>query len=128
MSTELRVVPSKVQTIGILHVVSGVMNMLVAMGWLFYGLVFGLATFGIGLVACCPAFLLLPLGIVELVSGIRHLSSNHRGLGAPRLTAVAQICSLMACSVLSAVFGVLTLVFLSDPEVDEYCRQNQLEG
>lgn len=128
MSPEHRVVPSKVQTIGILHVVGGVMNLLISVFWLFYGMVFGLATFGIGLVACCPAFLLFPLGIVELMSGIRHLSSNHRGLAPPRLTAVAQICSLLACSVLSAVFGILTLVFLSDPEVEEYYQQNLLDG
>lgn len=128
MSIEQRVVPSKVQAIGILHVVGGVMNLIISAFWLFYGLVFGLATFGIGLVACCPAFLLLPLGIAEMVSGIRHLGSNHRGLAPPRLTAIAQISSLLACSVLSSVFGVLTLVFLSDPEVDEYYRQNLLEG
>jgi hypothetical protein len=126
--TTRQVIPSKVQTIGVLHLVGGIMNLLVAIGWLFYGLVFGIATFGVGLVACCPAFLLLPLGIVEIVSGAKHLSRDHRGLGAPRLTAIAEICGVLGCSLLSMVFGILTLVFLSDPEVDDYYNQNLLSG
>lgn len=112
--------PGKVQAIGIMHLVGGIMNMLLCLLWSFEGLVGGIATFGIGLIFCCPAFVLLPIGILEIISGIKHLSSDHTGLKAPKMTGIIELFAILGCGTFSMIFGILTLVFLSDPEVDAY--------
>ncbi len=112
--------PGKVVAIGIMHLVSGLLNLLLALFWFFQGFVGGLASFGIGFVLCLPIVILLPVGILEMVSGARHLSSIHDRLAEPRLTAVGQIMCLLGCNLISTISGVLTLVFLGDPQVSAY--------
>ncbi len=120
MSDAVAKVPGKVQAIGIFHLVGGIMNLLLCLFWGAYGLIGGLATFGIGLVFCCPAVIVLPIGILELISGIKHLSSDHTGLKAPKMTGIVELFAILGCGTFSLIFGILTLVFLSDPEVDAY--------
>ena len=119
--------PGKIQAIGIFHLIGGILNILMSLLWALYGLISGVATFGIGLILCCPVLVLLPVGIMEIISGIKHLSSDHRGLKEPRLTGIAEICAILGCGTISMIFGILTLVFLSDPEVAEYYRRKQSE-
>jgi hypothetical protein len=121
-------VPGKVQAIGILHLVGGILNAMAAVFWLLYGFIAGIGTFGVGLVICCPAFVLGPLGIVEIVSGARHLSSNPAGIRPPRVLAGAEIASIVFCGVMSLISGILTLVFLQDPEVAAWYESKQLPG
>ncbi len=121
-------VPGKVQAIGIMHLVGGILNILIGLIWAATGLFSGLLTFGIGLIYCCPAFILVPIGIVEVISGAKHQSKDHSALGPPRVTGVVELFSILGCSMISTVFGVLTLVFLNDPEVESYYAQNQLPG
>jgi len=120
--------PQKVSTIGIMHLVGGVLNIIMALIWGVYGLLTGLMTFGIGLLFCCPAFLLLPVGIVELISGAKHMSKDHTGLKPPKMVGFAEIASILGCNVLPCIFGILTLVFLNDDEVEAYYNSKQLGG
>lgn len=120
--------PGKVQAIGVLHLIGGILNILLAFFWGIYGLATGVVTFGIGLLLCCPVFLLLPIGIMELISGAKHLSSNHAGLKPPKITAFCELGAILGCSTFSFIFGILTLVFLSDPEVNAYYESKQLTG
>ena len=53
---------------------------------------------------------------------------HHAGLKEPRMTAIAECCAIMGCGTFSLIFGILTLVFLNDPEVAAYYRKKQLEG
>jgi hypothetical protein len=118
--------PGKVQAIGVMHLVGGIFNVLVALVWAFMGVGTALFTFGVGLLYCCPVVLLLPVGVLEIVSGYQHLKSDHTGLRPPRATAIAEICCIFACSTFSLIFGILTLVFLQDPEVEAYYAQKRL--
>lgn len=120
--------PGKVQAIGIMHLIGGILNLLSAVFWLFYGSMMGLATLGIGLIGCCPAFILLPIGAVEIYSGAKHLSKNHAGLRPPKAVGIIEIASILGCMVPSTVMGILTLVFLSDPEVEAYYQRTQQGG
>lgn len=123
-----RPVPGKVQALGIMHLVGGILNIIIGLIWAGTGLLTGLMTFGIGLIYCCPAFVLIPVGIVEIISGAKHQSKDHTGLGPPRVTGIVELFSILGCSMISTVFGVLTLVFLNDPEVEAWYAQNQLPG
>jgi hypothetical protein len=119
--------PGKVQAIGYMHLIAGILNLLWAAGLSIYGLLMGIATLGFGLFICCPVFIVIPVGIMEIVSGAKHLSSNHSGLKAPRVTAILEICSVLTCSMVSTIVGILTLVFISDPEVDQYYQRKAYE-
>lgn len=110
--------PSKIQTIGILHLVGGVLNLFSSMVWL----ISAIGTFGL---TCCPAFLLLGVAFAELWSAYRHLGNDHRGLAAPRLIGILELFSALACNPLPVVAGILTLVFLNDPEVQAYYAHTQ---
>ena len=120
--------PGKVQAIGAMHLVAGIMNVIASLFWALYGVLMGVATFGVGLLFCCPAFILLPIGIMEIISGSKHLSKNHAGLKPPRMTAFAENSAILGCGMISCVMGVLTLVFLNDPEVAAYYEKQRLGG
>ncbi len=120
--------PGKVQAIGVMHLIGGIFNVIMSLIWGFLGLSTAVFTFGIGLIYCCPVIILLPIGIMEIISGAKHLSSNHAGLTPPKTTAIVEIVAILGCSTFSLIFGILTLVFLSDPEVVEYYEQKRLSG
>ena len=120
--------PGEIQMIGILHLVGGIMNILVGLMWGATGLFTGLLTFGIGLVYCCPAFINLPIGIMEVISAVKHLSKDHSGLSAPKVTSIVEIFSIMGCSMISVVCGIVSLVLMSKPEVQAYYDSKQLTG
>ena len=117
--------PGQVQAIGFMHLIGGILNILSGLFWALYGAMMGLATFGIGLVACCPFFILVPIGIIEIISGAKHLSSNHAGLKPPKAVGIIEIASILGCMVPSTVMGILTLVFLNDPEVQAYYNKTR---
>lgn len=118
--------PGKVQAIGVMHLIAGIFNLVGAGSWAIFGFSMGLSTFGLGCVTCCPVLFLIPMGILEIVSGARHLSSDHTGLRPPMGIAIAETCAVLLCSAFSTIFGILTLVFLSDPEVKAYYASKQL--
>lgn len=116
--------PGKVQAIGVMHLIGGIWNLLTATGYVAYVIL----SLGFGFLACCPAVALLVIGIFEIVSGARHLSSNHAGIAPPLGVGITEICTLALCSIVSPILGILTLVFLSDPEVKAYYQSKQLTG
>jgi hypothetical protein len=111
-----------------MHLIGGIMNIMAALAWSAAGILTGIFTFGIGLLYCCPAILLFPVAGLEIYSGIKHLSSDHAGLKEPKLVAIAEIVGFMGGGWISMIFGILTLVFLSEPEVSAYYQRKQLEG
>ncbi len=118
--------PGKVQAIGILHLIAGIQNVLMAILWIFTSFSVLLATFGLGFLACCIPFIYGGLAIIEIYSGIRHLSSDHTGLRPPMLVGIVEIFGILGCGMISVVSGVLTLVFLQDPEVAAYYQRKQV--
>jgi hypothetical protein len=99
-------------------IISGVINILAAIV-LTVLIVFG--TFGIGLV-CAPLFLVpFILGIFEIIYGV---SLNNNKAKNTMVIAILEICSLLWGNVVSAIMGVLMLVFSNDPQVKEYFAQH----
>jgi hypothetical protein len=106
--------PQKVQTIGILMIISGIANLLFGLG-----LAIGLAL-SIILLCCAPLGLLpVALAIFEFIYGIRLVGSSteptrHSTL---QVIAVLEIVAIMAGNFISLVIGIVNLVLLNDPEV-----------
>jgi hypothetical protein len=103
--------PDKVQVIAVLSLVDGIVNMLLAVGWIF--------TF-------CGA----PLGIYAMVVGIfslvyasRLLSSRPRGVDANTTLAILQIVNIISGNLFSLITGIMSLIMYNDPDVEEYFRR-----
>jgi hypothetical protein len=104
----------KVQLIGILMLISGIVNILIG-----GGLVLGLAL-SLVLICCAPVGLLpLALGIFELIYAIRLLGSEAERQPYQRIQIIAilEIVSILAGNIISLVIGIINLVLLNEPEV-----------
>jgi len=110
--------PNFVTAMMIMPIISGVINIFAAIGWT---LLIVIGTLGFGLI-CAPLFLVpFILGIFEILYGV---SLNDNKAKNTIVIAILEICSLLWGNVLSAVMGVLMLVFSNDPQVKEYFTQH----
>jgi hypothetical protein len=103
-----------VQMIGILMLISGIVNILIG-----GGLVLGLAL-SLVLICCAPVGLLpLALGIFELIYAVRLLGTGpeRQPYKWVQIIAILEIVSILAGNFISLVIGILNLVLLNDPEV-----------
>ena len=106
--------PAKLQTIGILMIINGVINISIGAG-----LVMGLAASVIFI--CCSPLGALPLvlGVFELIYGIRLVGTSQVPVTFSTLQTVAilEILAIFASNPISLVIGIVNLVLLNDPEV-----------
>ena len=111
--------PGKLQAISIIQTVIGALEILLGIFWLFYTLVIGLVTFGIGLLLLPLPFILITIGILSLVAGIRGLNKNFK----KKLSfgvAIAQLVLILGCDVLSFAAGLTALILLSQDDTKAY--------
>lgn len=106
--------PQKVQTIGVLMLISGILNILVGLG--------GGAAFVISLVLiCCSPVFVLPivLGVFEIYFATKLLSTTGERLPFTQVQVIAilEICAILVGNIFSAIMGVINLILLNDPEV-----------
>lgn len=112
--------PTLVNTLGIMTLVSGIIN-------IGYGLVIAgsivLGTLGLGLL--CAPFFILPsvLGIFEVIYATRLMSNPPQPVKANQTLAILEICGLLTGNVVSAIAGVVALIFYNDREVIQYFAQ-----
>ncbi|MGD0806953.1 MAG: hypothetical protein ABSA10_05745 [Anaerolineales bacterium] len=114
VSTPPQIKSQKVQVIGVLMLISGIINVLIGLG-----LVAGLAL-SLVLICCSPVGLLpMALGIFELIYAIRLLSSGTEppSFATMQVIAILEIVSILAGNFISLVIGIVNLVMLNDPEV-----------
>ncbi len=117
METNLSVKPGKVQAITIMMLVNGILNILAGLG-LTASIVLG--TIGIGIL--CAPITILPavLGVFEVISASRLLTDPVRPVKNLQTIAIFEIVAVVCGLGISAVVGILNLVFLSEPEVKNY--------
>lgn len=109
--------PGKVQTISILVLISGILNVF---GGGLLALLIIIGTLGIGIL--CAPVLILPmiLGVVEILYGINLLSDPPKVKELSQPIAILEICSILFANVFAVVVGIISLVFLNDDEVKSY--------
>lgn len=110
--------PGLFMAVGIITIVSGVINILYGLG-LTVAIVLG--TLGIGLL--CAPLTILPavLGIFEILYGVKLLANPPRPpLQPSQAIAVMEVACILTGNVLSTVAGILALVFYGDPAVKAY--------
>lgn len=97
--------PGKVTAIGGMRIGAGVCNILA--GIVFFWLVLPLA--------------MIALGVIEIVSASNLLKSRPARPSGLKTIAILEIVALLTfAGWISAVVGIITLVFLADPRVKEY--------
>jgi hypothetical protein len=96
--------PWQVTTMGVLRIVSGVVNV----------------TLGLSLFFCIAPLLLVPLGIAEIMSGANFLAARPKYPENNRTLAILEIVAMLSFGVISLVVGILSLVWSSQREVESY--------
>ena len=109
--------PGKIQSLSILMIISGVLNIL---GGGVLALLIIIGTVGIGLL--CAPVLILPmiLGVAEIIHGINMLADPPRVKEPSQVIAILEICSILFGNVFAVIVGVINLIFSNDQEVKEY--------
>jgi hypothetical protein len=115
-------VPGKCQAIAIMTLIGGILASIVGLVWLLYGLVGGLATFGVLCLMCLPAAYSITLGVLAIIKGAKLLGQNGYLEAPPKTIAIMQIVNVICCDFTNMVLGIITLVFLNDPYVRGYYR------
>jgi len=117
--------PGKVQGIGIMVLVGGILATLISVGYLGYFGLAAIATFGIGLLCCLwpGPYYGLVVGIMAIVKGARLLGDKAYREPPPQGIAIMMIINIINGDFINLVLGVLVLVFLSDREVKDYFRR-----
>ena len=109
--------PGTVSAIAVMTLVSGIVNVLWALG-LTGTIVIG--TLGIGLL-CVPVTILpAVLAIFEIIYGVRLLANPPRPTQPSQAIGILEICCILYGNVIALVVGILALVFYSEPEVKDY--------
>jgi hypothetical protein len=107
--------PSKVQAVGVMALVGGILATLLGVG----------LTLG-GFPVCClwpGTYFSLVMGIMAIVKGAQLLGPGAYREAPPTAVAVMQIINVVNGDFVNLTLGILTLVFLSDPEVKRYFRR-----
>ncbi len=117
--------PGKVQAIAIMTLVGGILATLASVGILGYIGLVGVASMGVGLVCCLwpGPYYSLVVGIMGIVKGSQLLGDNAHRSTAPTAIAVMQIINVINGDFVNLTLGILTLVFLSEPEVKRFFRR-----
>jgi len=104
--------PDKVQAIAILTLVGGILAVFVSL--LLMATCIGLAWPGTYFSMVC--------GIVCIIKGANLLGAHGYRESAPQASAILQIINIINLDVINLTMGILTLVFLNEPEVRRYYR------
>jgi hypothetical protein len=110
--------PGKVQAVAAFTLIGGIVATL---GSLLYAVIAGLSSLGL----CClwPGWIYaLVVGILGIVKGAALLGQNARSQPAPKTIGILMIINVVNLDLLTCVMGVLIVVFVSDPEVQDYYR------
>jgi hypothetical protein len=107
--------PGKIQTVAIITLINGALNILWG-GGMSIGMLFGLVT-----IICIPITILPAiLGIFEILYAVKLLANPPRPVQPSQVIAILEICCIAVGNVISLVVGILALVFYNEPEVQAY--------
>ena len=112
--------PDRIQAISIMLLVSGIVNILVALG-ITIPLIAG--TFGLG-IFCAPLTLLpIVVAVFELMAAANLLANPTRPVTNLQMIAIFEICCIITGNVISMVIGIVNLMFYSDPETRNWLER-----
>ena len=109
--------PGKLQAVAIMTLVGGILALLTCFG-------IALGTMFIYI----PWIYSLVLGIMAIIKGSQMLGSNPApAFASAKTIAIMQIVNIINCDMVNLTLGIITLVFLNDPEVRDHLRFKGVE-
>jgi len=100
--------PSQLQTLGILTLISGILNCLIGVSWAFT------------IIWLLPAAFSIVLGILEIIYATKLMADPVRTDRIAKHIAIMQIVNIINGAILAVVVGILALVWTNEPKVKEY--------
>ncbi|TAK13930.1 MAG: hypothetical protein EPO32_03590 [Anaerolineae bacterium] len=109
--------PQQIKTVGTLMLISGIWNVLYGLGATFVVVV---GSLGLGLL--CAPITILPsiLGVFEIINASKLMGGDDLSFSTVQTLSILEITTLLFGNVLSAIFGIIGLVFYNSPEVKAY--------
>jgi len=123
--------PSQVQTLGVLTLISGIVNIVYTLSMIGVLIINAIATLGIGLIGflCLPIFLLpAALGVFEIIYGTKLMANPIKPVLPNKTIAILEICMIIGLQVFGPVVGILALVYYDDQKVKDYFAQINTGG
>ena len=131
--------PQQLKAIGIIHIVSGIIQFPMAMmltfcGSYFFACVCGIITAPIGGCGACMGLagfvclLLVPIGVLEIVTGVLVLVAEPPSRLLIRVTAAVEILGVLFGGLIGAIVGIVVLSMLARPEISEYMDASAVEA
>lgn len=117
--------PGKVQAIAIMVLVGGILATLHSVSVFGYISLLGFHTHGVGFFCCLwpGTYYALTLGIMAIIKGANLLGGRAQEQSSPMYIAIMQIVNIINLDVINLILGIVTLVFLNEPEVRWYYRR-----
>lgn len=101
--------------------ISAILNMIFAISWICYTLVFGLMTCGIMCIfGLIPAINIIAC-IMDFITYNKLNNRNQRGIfGTVQFTAIFDIVSVLTGNIASMIFGIFTLVYINNQDLKNH--------
>ncbi len=107
--------PGRIQTLAILCLVDGALNIIWAIS-----LAGGLLVSLVGILCVPVALYPLTLGILEIIYGAKLAANPPKVYEPAQYLAIMQIANILVGDVISLVVGIVSLVFYGDPDIKAY--------
>lgn len=100
--------PSQIQTLGILVLISGILNCLIGLGLVFT------------VVWILPAAFGIVVGILEILYATKLMPDPIKVSKPAKHIAIMEIVAIINGSIFSVVVGILALIWYNEPKIKEY--------
>jgi len=100
--------PSQLQVLGVLTLVSGIINCIIGILWVFT------------IIWMLPAAYSVVLGILEIIYATKLMANPVRTDRIAKHIAIMQIINIVNGALLAVVVGILALVWTNEPKVKDY--------
>lgn len=116
--------PGQVTGMGILILVSGLTNAGLFVAWGGAILTGAVASFGIGLLCLPCALPPIALAVFEIIMAAKLFGATPSSLKFHKTLAILEIVSIIFGNVVGLVSGILALVWLNDPKVQDWFNRS----
>jgi hypothetical protein len=116
--------PSELKNAKTFFLISGIVNILVILGWSGTTIIGGLVTCGIGCLFGIIPLINLACCIMDFIA-YNKLNTLNRidTFSSMQFAAILEIVTILSGNVVSLVFGILTLSYLNNPGVTDYLKE-----
>lgn len=119
--------PDQLNTAAIIQIVSGVLNIFFMGAAVYFGVAVAGSLVWMCTMGLCPVFLcgvvgflLIPVGILEVLSGVLILTNNPSALKVQRIVSIIQKVSILVGGIGSIIASFVVDGMINDPEVLAY--------